>query len=617
MKLSQLFTAYMLAWGCASIPVQALTVGKLRGAALLGQALHVTIPVQLAAQEEAGGLCADADVYYGDNLVDRSRVAVQIGAGQGGPELRVQASSPVDEPVVTLYVRIGCRQQSTRKYVMLADFASDVQTPVPADVANAPRTQPSPVAVAPSLPSSVAVGQSSSTLPTQSASKKGLAGKRLTASSGPAHGASAQPARETQPTLAGPVPESSPRPPRPPQAPRPASNPRGPRLQLLPLDLTEAWEPQLKFSDAVLSVPLEDDPRRSDAAALWRALNATPEELLKDAARIGGLEKEMLALRAQTVQNQQSMVELGARLQRAHEERYSNPVIYVMAVLLAGVAAVGTYWWRRRESAFQPWWVAQPASAHAPLDEQARPRPLREPPMPTPQPSVEPVPDSMVDLPSAHSEPPTPIGDSGFFLPSMPAVPRADAASSGHSDFAHSVTGSLRAINTQEMVDVRQQADFFLALGQHDDAIRVLQNGIGQSGDSNPLVFLDLVAVLHNLGRKDEYEQVRTTFNELYTGYVPPFTDYSTLGDGLMAYALVCERIARLWPTESAMEYIEHCLVRDITDTPDRGFELSAFRDLLMLHGIIGKIVVPNQQPSQYAVIDRTLPFIAPQPSPA
>ena len=79
------------------------------------------------------------------------------------------------------------------------------------------------------------------------------------------------------------------------------------------------------------------------------------------------------------------------------------------------------------------------------------------------------------------------------------------------------MNASLKALNTREMLDVRQQAEFFMTLGQHEDAIGMLKDSIDGSPDSNPLVYLDLLRLLHTLGRKTEFDQYRDDFNALFT----------------------------------------------------------------------------------------------------
>jgi hypothetical protein len=71
----------------------------------------------------------------------------------------------------------------------------------------------------------------------------------------------------------------------------------------------------------------------------------------------------------------------------------------------------------------------------------------------------------------------------------------------------------------------------------------------------------------------------------------------------LEAYPDICRTIDELWPSESAIAYIEKCLVRDVRGDAKQGIELDAFRDLLMLHGMAGRIASSSDS--------GLLPFIA------
>jgi hypothetical protein len=193
------------------------------------------------------------------------------------------------------------------------------------------------------------------------------------------------------------------------------------------------------------------------------------------------------------------------------------------------------------------------------------------------------------------------LGESSF-APSVTAITQFNAAlttpataspsfvPSRAGDFQHSSAMNLRAINTKEMLDVRQQADFFMTLGQYEDAIGLLENSIKGSSESNPLVFLDLLKLLHTLSRKAEFEKYRDEFNHLFTGLVPPYASFNRVGNGIDAYPDICEQIAALWPKMDAMHFIEHCLVRTTDDAVDQGFALEAFRDLLMLHAVVKRL---------------------------
>ena len=157
-------------------------------------------------------------------------------------------------------------------------------------------------------------------------------------------------------------------------------------------------------------------------------------------------------------------------------------------------------------------------------------------------------------------------------------------------DFAHSMSATLRSVNTKEMLDVRQQAEFFLTLGQHEEAITLLRESVDAGAEANPLVYLELFRVLHSLGRKAEYDHYRSGFNAIFNGYLPAYADFNQAGSGLEAYPPVCNRIVALWPSEEAVSYIASCLVRGPKENGGQEFDLEAFRDLLMLHGVASRI---------------------------
>jgi hypothetical protein len=170
----------------------------------------------------------------------------------------------------------------------------------------------------------------------------------------------------------------------------------------------------------------------------------------------------------------------------------------------------------------------------------------------------------------------------------------SDESSFSVRDFGLSVSGALRSVNTKEMLDIRQQAEFFIALGRHDEAVAILESGVAQTANANPLVYLDLLKLFHTLGRKADFDRCRESFNNLFTGLVPVYSNFHLGGNSLEAYPQVCAQIAELWPTSRAVDYIEFCLVRAPADAPDQGFDLEAYRDLLLLDAIAKQLDTPN-----------------------
>ncbi len=109
-------------WLCAAAGAVALTLGPNTRSAVLGQPLDISIQMMLDAGDDPQALCLDAEVFYVDKLLDKS--LVQIGAEKSGSAqdfvIRIRSSTPVEGPVVTVHLRAGCVQKTSRRYVVLA-----------------------------------------------------------------------------------------------------------------------------------------------------------------------------------------------------------------------------------------------------------------------------------------------------------------------------------------------------------------------------------------------------------------------------------------------------------------------------------------------------------------
>jgi len=556
---------------CTALGSSALTLGRARGAALLGQPFQMTVPVQLASDEDGSALCFEADVFYGDVRQESTRVSITPERNAAGQPtaLRIQARLPVDEPVVSVYVRSACGASTSRRYVLLADLTSEVNPPAaaPAQAARQPAVALPVGRPVPDAPVAVGTGAAAPAV-----SAKPLA------------------------TPAVPAKKSLPRAEVPPGNKAPTSS--RPRLKLAPLDLSQDWEPALKSSSELIAPPVEDLQKRLAAAALWKTLNLTPEEVLHDAARLQGLEQSVGKLGEQTVQNQRQMQTLLARLEKSETEKYANPLVYALAMALLALAG-GMFWfWRRlRNAGDTPWWRGQGESQLTPVerDTTAEDASVALPPVVAvatkPQPAqaaarkaaAPPLTDADIDLHLDDLSPPAPVV-------AATAVAAPSSRMTGLRDFPNSMSGSLRSINTQEVLDVRQQAEFFMTLGQYDDAISLLEHNIADHAESNPLVYLDLLKALHTLSRKEAFDRYRDEFNALFTGQVPPYTQFNQPGQGLDAYPELCAHIASVWPSKAALEFIEKCLVRERDAAAEVRFDLEAFRELLLLHALVTRL---------------------------
>ncbi len=569
----------------------AVSLGRLRGAAIVGRSFDVTLTAQLNASEGLSAVCVTADVFFGDSQVPPNRVRVATGPGAGAGEVLIRISTPstVDEPVVTLLVHEGCAKNSTRKYVLLADVQSDS-----AATAQAPETVAEVAAgVASQLPVVRDPGGKAS-LPVRSVpAEPAPAGPRKKSlRPSPAEGQSGPTATPffllpSSRLTARAVPEAV------------RKSPRS-RLKLDPLDLAAERDPVLRSSSELLSSPSTDDQQRAAAAALWQALNAQPQDILRNHQRLKTLEADVVGMLAQTRQSEKALAELQSQLEQSRQERYSNWLVYTLGALLGFAVLVAAYAWnrsRRQSDVFAggPWWrrgidadkpeIAAPLPDAADSESEARRLKIRR------MSDAGRRADAALD---AHLNGGESLLDSLWHVepPQREKAPKP-AESKDRADFSSSLgnsAGMPRIVNAEELFDVHQQANFFVALGDFDKAVEVLRHHITDNVETSALAYLDLFDLYHSLGRKDDYELLRGDFNRMFNAQVPAFSEYAADTHGLEFYASALSRIESLWPTPKVLEVIEESIFRK-PDSMNDTFSLAAYRELLLLYAIAKRIV--------------------------
>lgn len=536
-----------------AIGASALTLGRTRGAALIGQPLELTIPVRLEAGETLAGLCFDADVFYADNQIAASRLQVLTeSAGPQDATVRIRTTVVVDEPVVTVYLKTGCAQKFTRRYVLLSELVTDLPSVTPAATPAPPvAVQATPVTAPPAPP-------------------RQARGTQASGASPQARPAPAKPASVVQR--------------------KPAPDTSKARLRLDPIELTAERDPTLRATAELLTTPLEDDPKRAEAAALWRAINAQPADVLRDAQRMQDLEKDLKALRDQTLRTQTSLAELKTQLEQSEGQRYANSLVYALIGLLLAALAAAAYFWNRSRSAASvgsDWWQGGERVTGLGQGIPAKADTTISNPLTTSKPATS---DVDVDL----------SVDEAMFDSlktqeyAAPLGRNTDLSPLDRVDFASSFGGSTRAVNTEELFDIQQQADFFVSLGQYDQAIAVLNNHIVENPDTSALAYLDLFDIYHQLGRRDEYALLRENFNRVFNAQVPEFNGFTAESRGLETYTTAMSRIEMLWPSPKVLEVIEESIFRKPGADGGEAFNPQAYRELMLLHAMAKDLVGPR-----------------------
>lgn len=352
------------------------------------------------------------------------------------------------------------------------------------------------------------------------------------------------------------------------------------------MEPTPVAQPALKATTQLTLPAAEDPARRSAAAAEWRALSAEPEAAQREAQRLQALEATLAALREQTAQNQRALLELRTELAQAREERYRNPLVYTLVGLLL-LALIGMLLlWRLAARRAEPAWWREPASMRdeGPTradalgellgndDDEVEPRTRRR---------------------SANA---TTFGAATF------AGVEPDDSGFGDSHPPHPARAAdgtpLRPVNTEELFDVQQQSDFFLSLGQHDQAIAVLREHIATNPGTSALAYLDLLRIYHSLDRKDDYARLAVEFERAFNAKVPEFEQFEQTGKGLEHYRSALARIESQWPAPGTLALIEELIFRKPgVNDEDEAFDLAAYQELLLLYSVAKEVIDPESAP--------------------
>lgn len=550
--------------GClAHLSGQAATVGRAQGAVLIGRPLAVSVPVLLEGSGESIPECAQAEVFYGDAKVPGSSVSTEMQSGASGPTVRVRTNAAINEPVVTVYLQVGCGNRFTRRLVLLAepDPAVDVQRPLPG-VAAAGRSEASEAAVT-AAPLNLAMSRDA---------------PRLAATPPPA---AAQPPKRRRPM------------PAPAPAAKSGSKAAAAPVAALAAKAAPAPAPAVSPAPPAATAAAPRDQLKLDVPVGAGEPGVPSEEQIRQAARLQAIERDLRDMRQFLQRSDAATLQLQSQLAKAESERYANPLVYALAALLLVMAGLLAVLWRRaaaaRQAASDDWWrtaADERSSGRVSLaDANGREVEARDGAGRKPAPSPTDAKPFSVDSDLVAEAP----------VPPTVRVPLTGV--SARTDDFQSSQGSSRALKAEELHDVQQEADFFSSLGEYDRAIEVLRSHIQAHPETSAVAWLDLVEIYHKLGRREEFDWVRREFQRRFNAEVPEFDGYSQESAGIEAYDNAMARIAALWPSRRVLDVIEESIFRGPSKDGTQAFSLQAYRELLLLHHIGQQVLVGSATP--------------------
>lgn len=581
----------------------AITLGHHSGAGMLGRSLDIRVEAILAPDEAAQDICVSADVLYGETKLSPTavRATLQRSLPDARASVRIQTTVAIDEPVVTVVLRAGCSAPFTRRYVLLADPISEPARSTASEGSGR-------VKASPDVPTALPLPVVSDIVPSDTSPVPATRTTKLaTPPDAPARAPVVRAPRAAADRVKPPARTLSPQPSKVVRGAAAPQSSAAPRLELDAIDLSPAVESDsvLKLSLSMLSEPASSEEERAAAGRLWRAVNASPEDTLRDADKLEALSAELSALRESQSRSQATISELTSRVEQSRQWEWLS---YTLGAFLALALLALLRFWRQQKTrphfADEKAWWAQEEAPKPPMSFKVQqPVALKDAPPVDLDFDLTAAPQAARSrlqplLGSASLDASDELEDIDLDIDSTPAPLPADRV-----DFSASQAAS-RSVATEELFDVQQQADFFISLGEVEQAIKVLRDHIAESQVPSPLVYLDLLKIYHRLERREDYERLRSDFNGVFNAGAPAFDQFSDEGRGLEFCERALARIQALWPEPRVLDVIEKSIFRETDDPQAEVFDLEAYRELLLLYAIakemIGHQAVDSKLPKDF-----------------
>lgn len=144
-------------------------------------------------------------------------------------------------------------------------------------------------------------------------------------------------------------------------------------------------------------------------------------------------------------------------------------------------------------------------------------------------------------------------------------------------------------VTVDELSSVEEEAEVFLLLGRMDMAIGVLRHHV-EANDAAPAhVWMSLLDVLHAQGLRQEFEKLAPEIRERFNVALPTWGDANARSNaltGLEHFPHLFAKIISRWNSPDCLEYLRS-LTQDNRNGERGGFHLEAFRELLLLIGVL------------------------------
>ena len=588
-----------IALAMVSLSASALSFGRSHGAVVFGSPIDLSFDVSPDAGRELDISCFTIKLEDGNTRVPDGRIQVS----EGQRRIRVRSDISVNEPILKVTLEGGCSGRVVRTYTFLVDLPGS-GAPLTDETALA-ATEDARSAGLAQLKAVPDAASRAEQRPRPKSARDPVARRNKPAPSASATAStrpvSAKQSTDARATRATPGPADR----------EPGAPVVGPKLVMESLDVWLESPVQLQLSS---SLSLDEGSKaneslRPQSAEMWRVLNTPVQDLAQYGARTSALESELSGLRAQLQAEKAAASEARARAERAESERYSSALVYALAgALLLALAALAWQARKRRDGQDHAWrhTVAQSGEV-----EQAGIGPQ------TVWPESESIDQGVVQQgaqPSAATGAAILAGGEGIATTDgrAPDERSAEVDEQVADPAPVASVAKLRALGVEQpedLFDVLQQADFFVSIGEHEQAIDGLRRHIAQNSASSPLAYLELLRLYHALGRAAAFEELSAGFEQQFNATVPPFGTFQREGKSLEDYPEALRKIENHWGTTSIVGVLDALMFRTVGAHDLVAFELSAYEDLLLLLAIAQTVpAFKEQEPMDELASAETVP---------
>jgi hypothetical protein len=145
-------------------------------------------------------------------------------------------------------------------------------------------------------------------------------------------------------------------------------------------------------------------------------------------------------------------------------------------------------------------------------------------------------------------------------------------------------------MSIEEHLDLEQQAEFFLVLGQEEAAIDLLLTHLRGTGGTSPMPYLKLMQIYRRRQDPQAYERMRARFEQRFNAQAPAWSEAAAPQRSLEDYPQALASIQAAWPAPlDAMALVEAMLFRRGDEAEH--FELPAYEELVFLYWLAREIL--------------------------